>query len=40
MRQEFEMTREEMNKIIAINKEGEDHVMFFTAEPVSIIENK
>lgn len=30
MRQEFEMTREEMDKIIAINKEGGDPVMFLS----------
>ena len=29
MRQEFEMTQEEMDNIIAINKGGGDPVMFF-----------
>ena len=30
MRQEFEMTREEMDHILAINKEGGDPVMFLS----------
>lgn len=30
MRQEFEMTQEEMDKIISINKEGGDPVMYLS----------
>jgi len=30
MKQEFEMTQEEMNNIIAINKDGGDPVMFLS----------